>query len=122
MGACSLGKKYIIGGCVLLQLFMFVVVVNVVAEPRLQSISTTTFHDTLTGKMWQAERSSRIKDAGKAEDVVAALNAGEFSDWRFPTKEELFELFCLPKAMWCWCRMTRRLLRHARAAGHSTAI
>jgi hypothetical protein len=60
---------------------------------RLRMVSETTFKDEATGKMWQFDRSKRIMEPNEAIDVMTALNSGEYHDWRFPTKQELFEFF-----------------------------
>jgi len=76
-----------------LLLLLFGAAIPAAADDRLQQNSETTFLDKATGSMWQLERSKRIKNADDAIDVIAALNKGEYQDWRFPTKQELSELF-----------------------------
>jgi len=47
------------------------------------------------GRMWQAARSKRFRTVDEAEQYLANLNSGRFNDWRFPTRQELYELFML---------------------------
>lgn len=77
----------------LLQLILSTSVLSAFGGDRLQRISDAVFRDEATGKMWQLERSKRMRSPDEAIDYIAALNSGEYQDWRFPTKQELFELF-----------------------------
>lgn len=63
------------------------------AAERLEKISPSVFLDGKTGRMWQLERSKRIREAGDAQDFLRELNKGEYGDWRLPTRQELFDLF-----------------------------
>ena len=47
------------------------------------------------GKMWQAQRSRRMRDFGEVEGYLAKLNSGQFSDWRLPTRQELYDFILL---------------------------
>jgi hypothetical protein len=77
----------------LLQLLPAVVTSSANSADRLHMVSETTFMDEGTGKMWQFDRSKRIDKLDDAIEVLAALNSGVYHDWRFPTKQELFEFF-----------------------------
>jgi hypothetical protein len=44
------------------------------------------------GLMWQKERSSKFSSFQEAEDYMSKIELGGYTDWRFPTKDELFGL------------------------------
>jgi len=66
---------------------------SAVADDRLQMTGADVFVDQQAGLMWQLGRSKRVKDLDDAITILSDLNGGEFSNWRFPSKVELFELF-----------------------------
>ena len=80
-------------GTVLVLLLLATGQQRALAAERLQKISPSVFLDGKTGRMWQLERSRRIREAGDAQDFLAELNGGEYDDWRLPTRQELFDLF-----------------------------
>ena len=61
-------------------------------QPRLQSLGNGTCQDTVSGRMWQIERSTMTASLKDAEQYVRGLNLGGYTDWRLPTTNELFEL------------------------------
>ena len=44
------------------------------------------------GLIWQTERSGKFSSFEEAEKYVKNLDLAGYSDWRFPTKDELFSL------------------------------
>ena len=51
------------------------------------------------GLIWQTERSGKFSSFEEAEKYVKNLDLAGYSDWRFPTKDELFSLCNLFKNM-----------------------
>ena len=47
------------------------------------------------GKMWQMDRSKKIKSSTEVQEYLSELNKGEYNDWRLPTKYELYDFFLL---------------------------
>lgn len=45
-----------------------------------------------TGLMWQTERSGKFSSFEEAKEYVQNLDLGGYSDWRLPTKDELYRL------------------------------
>lgn len=45
-----------------------------------------------SGRMWQVERSKVFASGPEAQDYALNLKLGNFSDWRLPSQEELYEL------------------------------
>lgn len=45
-----------------------------------------------SGRMWQVERSGIITNGQEAQDYARNLKLGNFSDWRLPSQEELYDL------------------------------
>ena len=66
-------------------------------EPVLVPVSDTVFHDNRGKKDWQINRSGRLKDTGAVQQYLQQLNTNSSGDtqWRLPTKEELYSLFSL---------------------------
>lgn len=62
-------------------------------QPILVPLSTTVFHDNISNKDWQVDRSRRIKDANEVRKYLEKLNHNGKTDWRLPTEEELYTLF-----------------------------
>jgi len=65
----------------------------VVAAPKLAQFSSAVFVETDSKRMWVSERSHRFKHSKDVLNYLHELNSGEFSDWRLPDKQELYELF-----------------------------
>jgi hypothetical protein len=58
----------------------------------LKNLGDGTFQELGTSRMWQIERSKRIKTPPEVSQYLDTLNKGTYSDWRLPTKEELYKL------------------------------
>jgi hypothetical protein len=48
--------------------------------------------ETVSGQMWQVERSPRLKSFQEATAYVERLRLGGYDDWRLPTIYELYDL------------------------------
>jgi len=83
----------VLGVVVVTTVFLAVWAGLAAAGERLRLAGADTFIDDQAGLMWQLDRSKRIKDLDDAEGVLVDLNGGDYSNWRFPSKVELFELF-----------------------------
>lgn len=63
------------------------------AAAKLEYVTEEIFRETSGEMMWQVERSRRFKTVEDVEDYLQQLNTGsDYSDWRLPTKRELYEL------------------------------
>ena len=61
-------------------------------QARLQNLGNGICQDTVTGRMWQIEKSTMTSSLEDAEEYVRTLRLGGYSDWRLPTVNELFDL------------------------------
>lgn len=61
-------------------------------QARLQNLGNGVCQDTVSGQMWQIEKSRMTTSLKDAEQYVHALNLGGYSDWRLPTVDELYDL------------------------------
>jgi len=59
---------------------------------RFQDLGNGICQDTVSGLMWQNEKSKKIKTFEEAELYVKNLNLGGYTDWRLPTVYELYDL------------------------------
>lgn len=59
----------------------------------LVSISDATFQDNVSDKIWQTERSPKIKSVEDVTRYLEQLNGNGNEGWRLPTKDELYGLF-----------------------------
>ncbi|BHH83805.1 Lcl domain-containing protein [Desulforhopalus sp. 52FAK] len=66
---------------------------NCRAEESLVQISDSLFQEKNLGRVWQVQRSKKIKTTQDAIAYINQLNQGEFNNWRLPTKHELKNLF-----------------------------
>jgi hypothetical protein len=67
--------------------------ISMAGDQALKQISEEIFQDTQNDKMWQMQKSKRLKSASSVEQYLSELNQGKYKDWRLPTKEELYTLF-----------------------------
>ena len=61
-------------------------------QARFQNLGNGVCQDTVSGKMWQIEKSKMTTSLKDAEQYVRALNLGGYSDWRLPSVDELYDL------------------------------
>lgn len=47
------------------------------------------------GRMWQMDRSKKMRSPAEVQEYLSDLNKDEYNDWRLPTKYELYDLFLL---------------------------
>lgn len=59
---------------------------------RYQDLDNGICHDTVSGLMWQSDKSPKIKTFEDAQLYVKDLNLGGYTDWRLPTVNELYDL------------------------------
>lgn len=51
------------------------------------------FINNKNGSMWTINKSDKYQSVESAKQYLEKLNDGEYQDWRFPTKQELYDLF-----------------------------
>lgn len=87
-----------------LRIFVFLVFANAVMplscvvagqDATLEILSENVFRQQGGEKLWQMQRSKRLKTQDEVQEYLAALNHGEFHDWRLPTRQELYDLFSI---------------------------
>ena len=61
-------------------------------QARLHNLGNGICQDTVSGRMWQIEKSQMTTSLKDAEQYVHALNLGGYSDWRLPSVDELYDL------------------------------
>ncbi len=61
-------------------------------QARFQNLGNGVCQDTVSGQMWQIEKSRMTTSLKDAEQYVRALSLGGYSDWRLPTIYELYDL------------------------------
>jgi len=61
----------------------------------LQVVEGGLFLETGSGRMWQMERSRKLRSVTEVQQYLIDLNTGKYSDWRLPTKQELYDLFSI---------------------------
>ena len=59
---------------------------------RFVNLGNGTCQDTVSGQMWQIEKSGMVSSLEEAQAHIARLNQGEYKDWRLPTVFELYDL------------------------------
>lgn len=58
-------------------------------------LSGKVFEETSSHRIWQMQRSKRIKTPEDAQVYLQTINQGEYHDWRLPTKHELYDIFSI---------------------------
>ena len=61
-------------------------------QARMQNLGNGICQDTVSGRMWQVEKSAMTTSLQDAEQYVRTLRLGGYSDWRLPTVDELYDL------------------------------
>lgn len=74
-------------------LFLTLIPYQVSAKEKLEMMEPGFFKETSTQRMWQLNRSKRIRNTKDIDSYLLTLNKGEYSDWRLPNKRELYTLF-----------------------------
>ena len=59
----------------------------------LQHVSPAICVETKTERMWQVDRSKITYSPEDAKKYAAELRLGGYTDWRLPTRQELFSLY-----------------------------
>ena len=65
------------------------------ADGNLLVIGEEICQEGRTGKMWQIAKKGGINSPEEAKQYAASLSIGGYDDWRLPTKDELFGLYCI---------------------------
>ncbi|WP_163337803.1 DUF1566 domain-containing protein [Desulfopila sp. IMCC35008] len=65
------------------------------AGDKLELTGSAFFKDTYSQHMWQLDRSKRIRNIRDINNYLVTLNQGQYSDWRLPSKQELYNLFAI---------------------------
>jgi hypothetical protein len=82
----------------------FLVSVNIVMSLAAVAVGQNSILEILPGEVfrqqgsetiWQINRSKRLKTQEEVQEYLAALNQGDFHDWRLPTRQELYDLFSI---------------------------
>ena len=60
-------------------------------EPELSNMGNGICQQK-NGLMWQVSSSEKFSSAQEAQDYVSGMNLGDHTDWRLPTKNELYDL------------------------------
>ena len=79
-------------------LFCLSVVLPVTASAKMGAVKILDggiIQEPGDGKMWQMDRSKKIKSSTEVQEYLSDLNKGEYNDWRLPTKYELYDFFLL---------------------------
>ena len=61
-------------------------------QTRLHNLGNGVCQDTVSGRMWQLEKSKMTTSLKDAEQYAQTLNLGGYTDWRLPTVDELYDL------------------------------
>ena len=63
------------------------------AADELKMVDENVFQEQKSGRMWQLEQSRRLSSPEQVEEYLQEVNSsGGYTDWRLPTKQELYEL------------------------------
>lgn len=61
-------------------------------QARLQNLGNGICQDTVSGQMWQIEKTKMTTSLEGAQQYASTLRLGGYSDWRLPTVDELYDL------------------------------
>ncbi len=83
----------------LLSLFIcLLVILPVTASAKMGAVTILDgdrIQEPENGRMWQVNRSKKMRSSTEVQEYLSNLNKGEYNDWRLPTKYELYDLFLL---------------------------
>lgn len=65
------------------------------SEEDLSFSGSLFFKNNRNGNMWTIKRSEKFHSSDSAKQYLMKLNEGAYNDWRFPTKQELYDLFMI---------------------------
>jgi hypothetical protein len=83
----------------LLSLFIcLLVILPVTASAKMGAVTILggeIIQEPENGRMWQMNRSKKMRSSTEVQEYLSKLNKGEYNDWRLPTKYELYDFFLL---------------------------
>ena len=83
----------------LLSLFIcLLVILPVTASAKMGAVTILggeIIQEPENGRMWQMNRSKKMRSSTEVQEYISKLNKGEYNDWRLPTKYELYDFFLL---------------------------
>lgn len=88
------GARLLLAGFVIQGLWAFTPL-QAIAEPDLQLIEGPYLQENGHQRLWQMQRSKKLRNPSEAQAYLRQLNQGPYADWRLPTKWEMRELFTL---------------------------
>lgn len=65
------------------------------ADGDLLVVGEEICQDVKTGKMWQIAKEGVFNSPEEARQYAETLSIGGYDDWRLPTRDELFDLYCI---------------------------
>lgn len=80
---------------VLLPLLLSISTMAFGAKGAFSVVSENIVVEEKSGMMWRIDRSRRMKTPEDVNDYLQTLNKGQYSDWRLPNKQELFNIFSI---------------------------
>ncbi len=92
-------KKQVKNVRFLLSLFICLLVILPVTASAKMGVVTildgNIIQEPENGRMWQMNRSKKMRSSTEVQEYLSNLNKDEYNDWRLPTKYELYDLFLL---------------------------
>lgn len=64
-------------------------------KPQLSIIGDLYLVNDINGNMWTRTKSQKMHSVDDVQQYLLALNEGEYSDWRLPSKFELYDFFTI---------------------------
>lgn len=68
---------------------------HALAEPALHLLDGTYLQENGHQRLWQVQRSKKLRTYAEVQQYLHQLNQGRYADWRLPSKWEIHALFTL---------------------------
>lgn len=68
---------------------------HAIAEPALHLIDGPFLQENGRQRLWQMQRSKKLRSIAEVQAYLHHLNQGGHTDWRLPSKWEMYELFTI---------------------------